>query len=493
MALNNRRKTLIKVNIKSHKSSSLEKYEIIHPFLEGKTTLPKLSIYHDVSLRSLRRWVKIYREKGLKGLERKTRSTQGQRTSVSKELEQIIEALVLQKPPLTYAAIHRKIEKIAKHKQQTAPSYIVVRDIAKKINKSLLVLSQEGSKAYNQAFELIYRRESIRPNEMWQADHSPIDIVLIDDKGKGRKPWLTIIIDDYSRAICGFYLSFDAPCSLHVSLALRQSIWRKANSKWQVCGIPSVLYTDNGSDFISNHIKQLAVDLKIQLKNSIPGKPQGRGRVERFFLTVTQLLLMNLPGYTPPKTTFATPKLTLETFALLFEKFLVEEYHHKEHRATKEKPLERWQNNGFLPQLPESLEELDLLLISVTRPRKVHRDGIYFQNFTYIDTNLAAYVGESVTIRYDPRDLGEIRVFFQGKFLCKAICPELSNKVVSLKEIIRARQKRKRNLRKTLTDRKTLLDSILEDIPDRVPTTRKKQKQETPDRKHKLKLYRNED
>lgn len=481
------------MKIKSHKSSSLEKYEIIHPFLEGKTTLPKLSTHHNISLRSLRRWVKMYREKGLKGLERKARSTKGQRTSVDKELEQIIEALVLQKPPLTYTAIHRKTATIAKHKQQTAPSYIVVRDIAKKINKSLIVLSQQGSKAYNQAFELIYRRESTRPNEMWQADHTPLDIVLIDDKGKGRKPWLTIIIDDYSRAICGYYLSFDAPCSLHVSLALRQSIWRKANPKWQVCGIPSVLYTDNGSDFISNHIKQVAVALKIQLKNSIPGKPQGRGRVERFFLTVTQLLLMDLPGYTPPKTTFAKPKLTLEAFTQLFEKFLIEEYHHKVHGATKEKPLERWQNNSFLPQLPQSLEALDLLLLSVIRPRKVHRDGIYFQNFTYIDTNLAAYVGESVTIRYDPRDLGEIRVFFQGNFLCKAICPELSNKVVSLKEIIRARQKRKRDLRKTLTEHKTLLDSILEDIPDTIPTTITRQKPEAPNRKHKLKLYRNDD
>jgi len=477
----------------SHISSALEKYELIQPFLEGESTLPQLAIHHSIGLRSLRRWVKLYREDGLQGLQRKERSTKGKRTSVNKELEEVVEALVLKKPPLTYTAIHRKIVEIAKHKNLPEPSYIVVRDIAKNINRGLLVLSHEGSKAYNQSFGLIFRREAGRPNEMWQADHTPLDIVLLDDKGQGRKPWLTIIIDDYSRAICGFFLSFNHPCSLHVALALRQAIWRKSNSKWQICGIPSILYTDNGSDFISKHIKQVAVDLKIQLKNSIPGKPQGRGRVERFFLTVTQLLLMNLPGYTPPKTTFAKPKLTLETFSILLEKFIVEEYHNKVHSATGEQPLERWQNGGFLPHLPSSLEQLDLLLLTAVRPRKIHRDGIYFQNFVYMDTTLAAFVGESVTIRYDPRDIAEIRVFYKDKFLCRAICAELSDKVVSLKEIIKARQKRKRDLRKILTERKTLLDSILEEMPDKIPASKSPIKKEIPKKRHQLKLYKNDD
>jgi hypothetical protein len=38
--------------------------------------------------------------------------------------------------------------------------------------------------------------------------------------------------------------------------ALRQAIWRKAEASWQVCGIPEVLYTDNVSDFTSQHLEQ---------------------------------------------------------------------------------------------------------------------------------------------------------------------------------------------------------------------------------------------
>ena len=41
------------------------------------------------------------------------------------------------------------------------------------------------------------------------------------------KPWLTVVMDDYSRAVAGYFLTFDAPSALNTSLALRQAIWRK--------------------------------------------------------------------------------------------------------------------------------------------------------------------------------------------------------------------------------------------------------------------------
>jgi transposase InsO family protein len=63
--------------------------------------------------------------------------------------------------------------------------------------------------------------------------------------GSAARPWLTIVIDDYSRAIAGYYLGFDAPSSMRTSLALRQGIWRKGHPHWQICGVPDILYTDN--------------------------------------------------------------------------------------------------------------------------------------------------------------------------------------------------------------------------------------------------------
>ena len=477
---------------KKQVSSALEKFQIIQPHLEDDVPLSHIAKQHSLGLSSLKRWVVRYHKDGVNGLKRKSRSDKGTSQSINAEVKHLIEALVLKKPPISLAAIHRRIEKIAKKKGQIVPSYRVVRDIASKIDPALVLLAQEGSKVYNQEYELVYHREANTQNEIWQADHTPLDIVLLNEKGKTQKPWHTTIIDDYSRAICGYYLSFQAPCSINTALALRQAIWRKSNPKWQVCGLPGIFYSDNGSDFKSKHIQQVAADLKIQLKNSIPGKPRGRGRIERFFLTVNQLLLMNLSGYCPPKTAYPEATMTLEQFTPLFEQFLVDDYHNKIHSSINQTPIERWIGKGFLPQLPVSLEKLDLLLLTVVRPRKVRRDGIHFQNLIYIEPTLAAYVGESVIIRYDPRDLAEVRVYHNNAFLCRAICQELAGETVSLKDIIRARQKRKRELRKTIAERKSLMDTLLEKPKREASQKAATKTKKNTSKKHGLKLYKND-
>lgn len=468
-------------------STAIEKFEIIQPYLEEDIPLSQIAKISSKGLSTLKRWVNNYKTHGLEGLERQGRSDKGARNLITKELEELVEALILEKPPVSLAAIHRKVVKVAKKKGSIQPTYRVVWDIAKKINPSIVLLAHDGVKAYNQKYELIYRREASGPNEIWQADHTPLDIVLVTEKGDSQKPWLTSIIDDYSRVICGYYLSFEAPCSINTALALHQAIWRKRDPKWQICGIPGIFYTDNGSDFKSDHIKQVAADLKIQLKNSIPGKPQGRGKIERFFSTVNQLLLMNLPGYCPPQYPYPKAKLTMEEFIPLFERFIIDEYHQRNHSSINTSPINRWIDKGFLPQLPESLKQLDLLLLTVVKSRKVHRDGIHFQNLTYIESTLASYVNEDVMIRYDPRDLTEIRVYHDDIFLCRAVCQELAGESVSLKEIIKARQQRKSDLKKVISERKSLVDALLG-----TPVTKLKQVNKPLTKKHKLKLYNND-
>lgn len=120
-----------------------------------------------------------------------------------------------------------------------------------------------------------------------------------------------------------------------------------------------------------------------------------------------------------------------------------------------------------------------MLLLTVAQPRKVHPDGIHFQSLRYLDLVLSAYVGESVVIRYDPRDLAEIRVFHDGKFLCRAICPELAGRSVDIKDIAAGRNARRRDLNKALGQRASVVDRLLHvhrepqpTAPDAVPATR---------------------
>ncbi len=163
-----------------------------------------------------------------------------------------------------------------------------MRDIALNLPNDLQTLAQQGTSRFGELYEMVHRREASRPNALWQADHAQLDISLLREDGSACRPWLTAVIDDYSRSIAGYFLSFDPPSSLRTSLAVRQAIWRKAGAHWQVCGIPDILYVDNGADFVSKHLEQVAVDLKIRLVFSTPGKPQGRGKIERFFRTVNE-------------------------------------------------------------------------------------------------------------------------------------------------------------------------------------------------------------
>lgn len=327
------------------RQQAMARFQIIQPFVERGVPLPEVARHHGVALRTARRWVERYRAGGLVALSRTRRAGRGIPRRVPPDMAQRIAALAVQTPPLSVAAIHRQVVAFTASQSTPAPCYRTVYNIIRRIAPALRTLAHHGSKAYHETFDLLYRREADAPNTIWQADHTLLDILLTDDTGRPRKPWLTVILDDYSRAVAGYMVAFEAPSALHTALALRQAIWRKPEPTWQVCGIPGILYTDHGSDFTSQHLEQVCADLKIQRIFSLVGQPRGRGRIERFFNTVNQLLLARLPGYAPAG--FAaqvTPGLDLQSFTQAFEHFVLHEYHQTPHSATEitpARPLER--------------------------------------------------------------------------------------------------------------------------------------------------------
>ena len=137
------------------------------------------------------------------------------------------------------------------------------------------------------------------------------------------------------------------------------------------------------------------------------------------------------------------------------------------------------------------------MLLTVAKPRRVHQDGIHFQGFRYSTVTLAAYVGEDVMIRYDPRDMAELRVYFGESFLCRAINPELAGETVALKDIIRARNRRRRELRTTLAEREATVEALLrlrrgEDITPGAALPTARPSQCSPPARPRLKSYYNE-
>src|SRR6266704_3658799 len=447
----------------AQRAQALERFTIIRPALEEGVSRAQVARTSQVAPSTVQLWIKRYREKGLAGLANNvTRSDKGKSRKLPEAAIQLIEGLALQKPPRSMAAIHRQVTTIALEQGWKPPSYHRVYTFIKKLDPALVTIAHQVAATFREEFDLLYRRESPHANAMWQADHTPLDVLLLDETGTPAKPWLTAIEDDYSRMIVGYRLSFQESTALTTALALRQAIWRKESPHWHASGIPTVFYTDHGSDFTSKHIEQVAADLPMELIFSQVSIPRGRGKIERFFRSVDQLLLQDTPGYAPKGSTGVKATLTLPVFEQRFRTWLLEDYHHRVHVETKCKPQERWEAGGFVPRMPKSLEQLDLLLLTVAKTRRVQQDGIRFQGYRYIDSTLAGYVKEEVLIRYDPADMAEIRVFHQERFVCRAICQELAGQTVSLKEIEKARTLRRKQIRDGLSTRSAMVDRYVE-------------------------------
>jgi len=440
----------------------LERYTIIRPALEEGVSRAQVARTSKKAPSTVQLWIKRYREKGLAGLANNiTRSDKGKSRKLEDAAIQLIEGLALQKPPRSMAAIHRQVSTIALEQGWKPPSYDRVRHIIKHLDPALVTMAHQGAAAYREEFDLLYRRESPHANAMWQADHAELPVLLLDEAGKPDKPWLTAIEDDYSRLIVGYRLSFQKATALTTALTLRQAICPKDDPRWHAYGIPTVFYSDHGSDFTSKHLEQVAADLPMELIFSQVSIPRGRGKIERFFRSVDQLLLQDTPGYAPEGSIGVKATLTLPVFEQRFLTWLLEDYHHRVHEEIKCQPAERWEAGGFVPRLPKSLEQLDLLLLTVAKTRRVQQDGIRFQGYRYMDPTLAGYVKEDVVIRYDPADLAEIRVFYQDRFVCRAICQELAGQTVSLKEIEQARVQRRKQVQAGLSTRAAIVEQFL--------------------------------
>jgi len=98
--------------------------------------------------------------------------------------------------------------------------------------------------------------------------------------------------------------------------------------------------------------------------------------------TVTTELLPTLPGHIPLKN-FGKPvtaaALTLSELDAVIGRYVVNDYHHRVHPDTGEPPVVRWLAGGWLPRMPQSLDELNLLLLACGSLRCTiagHRAGV---------------------------------------------------------------------------------------------------------------------
>ena len=313
---------------------AMARFAFLRRRVEGGVSLARPARQEGVPIRTARRWLSRYRQTGLSGLSRQVRADAGTH-KMPADLVDLIRGMAIGKPRPSVAGLHRRLSGIAKARGIAVPSYDTIYAIVSNLNPHLVTLAHNGAAALRDQYELIFRHRAEKPNAVWQADHTQLDILILDANGKAARPWLTAIMDDYSRAVAGYLVFIGAPSTLQTCLALRQAMWRKPNgAAWPIEGIPDLLYVDHGSDFTSSHLDQVAANLRFQIVHSAVARPQGRGKVERLFGTVNTEVLSDLPGYLAAGETRSPPKLPLSELDAVIGGYFTETYNTRPHSET---------------------------------------------------------------------------------------------------------------------------------------------------------------
>lgn len=309
------------------------------------------------------------------------------------------------------------------------------------------VLLRKGKSAADAAFRKVGQRPATtRALERVEADHTRLDLFVIDKRygiPLGR-PWLTLLYDTHTKSIIGFYLGFEPPSYLSVSLALENSILPKDYVKelypsvegvWPCYGLPEHLIVDNGAEFNSVDFKIACKELKIKVKKNPTKKPWLKGSVERYFRTINNRLLSRIPGksftniferkdYDPLKNAVIDSLLLQEMIHI----WIVDMYQSGKNGLENNIPNLSWVEavNSSIPPRPfkGSREELKFNL-GKNREVALDKNGVRLgTTVRYSSARLARYFGEAtckdmkgvrVRIKYDPSCLGRVYVLDETK------------------------------------------------------------------------------
>lgn len=321
---------------------------------------------------TLDRWLRNWREGGFDALLPPTRQVTPR---TPEEVLDLAAALKRENPSRTTAQVVR----ILTQHLGWGPSY---RTVHRHLGRLELLTRPDG-----QAPPAFGRFEADRPNELWVGDalHGP--------RIAGRKTYLFAFVDDHSRAVVGHRWG-GAEDSVRLAAAIRPALAAR--------GVPEGVYVDNGSAFVDKALLRACARLGIKLIHSTPGRPEGRGKIERFFRTVRDQFLVEVNE----------DEITdLAELNRLFTAWTEHVYHRAVHSETGQAPMERWLAGSPFPQptpaqLREAFRWSEHRTVAKTATVSLH------SNTYNVDATL---VGRKVELVFDPFDMTEIEVRFNNR------------------------------------------------------------------------------
>ena len=341
-----------------------------------------------ISRRTLFYYYANYKKYGFDGLKPKTRCDKGTHPKISKEIIKDILNLKKELP------------------NRSAAKIVTMLAIARKIDDDVLnirtvnrILTQYGytKKSLSKSNKVYIKHEQEAACDMWQSDVMSA-FYIPDGKNGNKLAYLIGIIDDHSRKIMHAEFYFDA------KLPRLEDTLRKAIIKQ---GAPKRLYIDNGKIYISEQFKLISASFGIALSYSMPYKPMGKGKIEKYWLYVQNSFLSEVKNQKVKSLT------ELNDLYFAWQKV---EYNDKIHSSIGVTPNERFRTSlkkGTKLRFfsPVELEEKFLHAIE----RTVTKYGVIsFEGNTYEVPELL--VEKKVIIRYNPFHINILYVYYNDKY-----------------------------------------------------------------------------
>ena len=355
-----------------------------------------------VSAETLLKWARRYRHGGFAALAPKPRQDRGQSRSITPQLAELIERLKRENPHRTGTALLRELALGSGSDSSPISPSTMYRFLQVRGLTARQLLATPGRKKFEAEFS----------NQIWQSDllFGP----YIQRPGGGRmQALLFAVLDDASRLIphAQFYDHQGLDAFLD---CLRHAVARR--------GLPTKLYVDNGKVFRSEQLARLAASLGILVSHTPPYQPEGRGKIERFFRTVREQFLANLDPHL---------WLTLEELNERLWIWIEQVYHRSEHASLGTTPLARWQRD--IDRVRQLRPDTDLRSLFFHRlDRHVRRDSTFMLQGCFYEAP-SHLAGETIEVRFDPRDLAQVEIHFQGQSLgwARAVDPVVNAQLPS--------------------------------------------------------------
>jgi len=334
-----------------------------------------------ISRSTILRWIKLYRESRgkLESLCAQDRSDQGKTRSMDQETSL---ALIGLRKEFPRATVPRLIAEMNKRKLVSPGVTLNPTTVYRFLHRHDLMELVRPIPEDRRKFE------AEAPNDLWQVDcmHGP----RVEHEGKQRKTYLIAFMDDHSRLVPHGEFFFSETVKSFLS-ALEGALLTR--------GLPRKIYTDNGAAFRSHHVEHVAASLGVALIHARPYKPQGKGKIERFFRTVRADFLTGFKGESLPDLN--------QTFHI----WLDEIYHQRKHSSTGQTPFARFTSKmECLRPVPDNLQDH----FRKAARRKVAKDRTISLNGKIFEAPVPL-IGRQVTVLYHPEEPDRAEVLFKGE------------------------------------------------------------------------------